>query len=92
MKEFNTIDGKWWLFDGEKKIRPLTDMEAAQVIWGRCNTLITAAPYKDSHKATPYLRGCIDQRIMDGYCLECGLYKPEDERVQNGMKCGQCAY
>jgi len=25
-------------------------------------------------------------------CPECGQYKPEDKRVQNGMKCGQCAY
>ena len=25
-------------------------------------------------------------------CPECRQYKPDDERVQSGMKCGQCAY
>jgi len=24
-------------------------------------------------------------------CPECGEYKPDDERVQNGMKCAACA-
>ena len=68
MEQFETIDGKWWLFNDGKKVRPLTDNEAAQVIWG------------------------LGKGIGDGYCLECGLYKPDDERVQNGMKCEQCAY
>ena len=34
--------------------------------------------------------------IPDDYkgliCPECGEYRPDDERVKNGMKCGQCAY
>ena len=25
-------------------------------------------------------------------CPECGELKPDDDRVKNGMKCGQCAY
>ena len=25
-------------------------------------------------------------------CPECRQLKPDDERVRNGMKCGQCAY
>jgi len=25
-------------------------------------------------------------------CPECGEYRPDDDRVKNGMKCGQCAY
>ena len=29
---------------------------------------------------------------ITGYCPECGEYKPDDERVQEGMKCGPCAY
>ena len=33
--------------------------------------------------------GCF---TLSGACPECGDYKPEDERVQQGMKCGQCAY
>lgn len=31
---YETIDGKWWLFIEGKAIRPLTDQEAADVIWG----------------------------------------------------------
>ncbi len=92
MTGFETVDGKWWLLDGEERIRPLTDEEASQVVWGLNVDLITVAPYEDSGKATSYLRGCVDQRIADGYCLECGLHKPKDERVQSGMKCLQCAY
>ena len=26
-----------------------------------------------------------------GICMECGLLKPSDERVKNGMKCSTCA-
>ncbi len=33
---------------------------------------------------TDYLRSTI--------CLECGEYKPDDDRVFGGMKCGECAY
>lgn len=25
-------------------------------------------------------------------CPECGEPRPDDDRVKNGMKCGQCAY
>jgi hypothetical protein len=25
-------------------------------------------------------------------CPECGEYRPDDERVKMGMKCGHCAY
>lgn len=25
-------------------------------------------------------------------CIECGEYKPDDDRVFGGMKCGECAY
>lgn len=25
-------------------------------------------------------------------CPECGEYRPDDERVKNGMKCRYCAY
>lgn len=32
---FETMDGKWWLFEGGKSIRPLTDEEAVGVIWGQ---------------------------------------------------------
>ncbi len=32
--EYETIDGKWWLFEDGKPIRPLTDDEARKVIWG----------------------------------------------------------
>jgi len=32
--EFETIDGKWWLFENGKPIRPLTDDETRKVIWG----------------------------------------------------------
>lgn len=32
--EYETIDGKWWLFGDGKPIRPLTDEEAVDVIWG----------------------------------------------------------
>ncbi len=35
MVEFETIDGKWWLFIDREAIRPLTDNEAASVIWGK---------------------------------------------------------
>lgn len=31
---YETIDGKWWLFRDGKKVRELTDKEAANVIWG----------------------------------------------------------
>lgn len=31
---YETIDGKWWLFKNGKAVRPLTDNEAANVIWG----------------------------------------------------------
>ena len=34
MKKYETVDGKWWLFEGDKPIRPLTDKEAIDVIWG----------------------------------------------------------
>jgi len=32
---YETIDGKWWLFKSDKKVRPLTDQEAVQVIWAK---------------------------------------------------------
>lgn len=32
--EYETIDGKWWLFVDGKPIRMLTDQEAVKVIWG----------------------------------------------------------
>lgn len=25
------------------------------------------------------------------FCPECGQFKPEDDRVKNGMKCAECA-
>lgn len=28
----------------------------------------------------------------DTHCAECGKYRPGDERVRAGMKCGFCAY
>lgn len=35
-------------------------------------------------------------RFLDGQelklCQECRQYRPEDERVEEGMKCGECAY
>lgn len=31
---YETIRGKWWLFEYGKAIRLLTDEEAANVIWG----------------------------------------------------------
>ncbi len=34
MIDYETIDGKWWLFIDGKAIRELTDAEAAWVIWG----------------------------------------------------------
>ena len=35
----------------------------------------------------------LENNTFDPYvCPECGQYKPDDERVQNGMKCGMCAY
>ena len=33
---------------------------------------------------TDYLRSTL--------CVECGEYKPDDDRVFGGMKCGECAY
>jgi len=27
-----------------------------------------------------------------GICGECGEYRPDDARVEGGMKCGVCAY
>ena len=34
----------------------------------------------------------LENDTFDPYvCPECGQYKPDDERVQSGMKCGQCA-
>ena len=32
------------------------------------------------------------EHLLENTCPECGDYKPDDERVQNGMKCGQCSY
>jgi len=29
---------------------------------------------------------------VDGVCLECEEYRPDDARVQAKMKCGFCAY
>ncbi|MCJ7829340.1 MAG: hypothetical protein MUP81_06340 [Dehalococcoidia bacterium] len=34
MKKYETIDGKWWLFEDDKPVRLLSDTEAADVIWG----------------------------------------------------------
>ena len=35
----------------------------------------------------------LENDTFDPYvCPECRQYKPDDERVQSGMKCGQCAY
>jgi len=33
--EYETIDGKWWMFFEDKPYRELTDKESASVIWGR---------------------------------------------------------
>ena len=33
---------------------------------------------------TDYLKSTI--------CVECGEYKPDDDRVFGGLKCGECAY
>ena len=30
---YDTIGGKWWLFEDRDPVRPLTDIEAATVIW-----------------------------------------------------------
>ena len=29
---------------------------------------------------------------QDWVCGECGEYRPDDARVESGMKCGHCAY
>lgn len=35
----------------------------------------------------------LENDTFDPYiCPECRQYRPDDERVQNGMKCAQCAY
>lgn len=47
-----------------------------------------------------WLLGAETQREVDiefyagkvSICPECGQYRPDDDRVKNGMKCGQCAY
>ena len=31
---YDTVDGKWWMFVGGAPLRPLTDEEAADVVWG----------------------------------------------------------
>jgi len=33
-----------------------------------------------------------DLADLDEFCPECERHLPDDERVQAGMKCGQCAY
>jgi len=33
--EYDTIDGKWWLFEDGRKVRLLSDKESAMVIWGK---------------------------------------------------------
>jgi hypothetical protein len=36
---YETVDGEWWIFDRESvQVRPLTDLEAAYVIWGEKDT------------------------------------------------------
>ncbi len=40
--EYETIDGKWWLFATGKPVRPLSDKEAVDVIWGK----LEAKPYE----------------------------------------------
>jgi len=57
---------------------------------GRCNI----------HNRPVINRDCPDCEMgMDaegleeyGICGECGEYRPEDARVEAGMKCGVCAY
>lgn len=39
--EFETIDGRWWLFENGEKVKPLTDQEAVRVIWGTGSLDIT---------------------------------------------------
>ena len=34
MVDYDTIDGKWWSFEDGKAVCPLTDEEAAEIIWG----------------------------------------------------------
>ena len=35
----------------------------------------------------------LENDTFDPYvCPECGQYRPDDERVKVGMKCGQCSY
>ena len=45
----------------------------------------------DEHRYAKYLPGnmvCSEEQI----CPECGEYRPDDARVESGMKCGICAY
>jgi len=37
---------------------------------------------------------CEDEHLgpWEWICGECGEYRPDDARVQGGMKCGECAY
>ncbi len=45
------------------------------------------------HKITVVDRSCLQcEDEQDGICGECGEYRPDDARVQGGMKCGVCAY
>jgi len=34
----------------------------------------------------------LDFYLMYKVCWECLQYRPEDERVQNGLKCARCTY
>lgn len=38
------------------------------------------------------IRGKHKTEIDPLECIECGEYRPDDERVKAGMKCGYCAY
>ena len=51
---------------------------------GRCNI----------HNQPVINRDCPDceEEKRDGVCGECGEYRPDDARVEAGMKCGVCAY
>ena len=34
----------------------------------------------------------ITEYLKSTICIECSKYKPDDDRVFGGMKCGECAY
>ena len=34
----------------------------------------------------------VTEYLFSTVCIECLEYKPDDDRVYGGMKCGECAY